>query len=225
MTDENFSMKRSRSQLATIYAPGAFFTFEGGMGACIAHPAARIRADLTDMLKNQIVDSINERVRNWEAQGMNCRREGGQPPVDPELVLDAQLRNDGAVPRLQGDRLAFLVPDVMNYVPEPLTFVCRRCGLMKDFRNAEGSRRETALSKRDARSASETNRARRTGSSLTSSRFTGRAAISVSPRSTIVGTATGRTSCGTGSSAIAATRTFCSTARHRRSASGELQLH
>lgn len=137
MTDENFSMKRSRSQLATIYAPGAFFTFEGGMGACIAHPAARIRADLTDMLKNQIVDSINERIRNWEAQGLNCRREGGQPPVDPELVLDAQLRNDGAVPRLQGDRLAFLVPDVMNYVPEPLTFVCRRCGLMKDFRNAE----------------------------------------------------------------------------------------
>ncbi len=137
MTDENFSMKRSRSQLATIYAPGAFFTFEGGLGACIAHPAARIRADLTQMLKDQILDSINERVRNWQAQGLNCHRETGQPPIDPELVLDAQLRHDGATPRLQGDRLEFLVPDVMNYVPEPLTFVCRRCGLMKDFRNVE----------------------------------------------------------------------------------------
>ena len=32
MTDENFSMKRSRSQLATIYAPGAFFHVRGRHG-------------------------------------------------------------------------------------------------------------------------------------------------------------------------------------------------
>ncbi|MEY9618086.1 hypothetical protein [Bradyrhizobium ottawaense] len=40
MTDEIFTMKRSRSQLATIYAPGAFFTFEGGMGR-VHRPAGR----------------------------------------------------------------------------------------------------------------------------------------------------------------------------------------
>ncbi|MCA1551070.1 hypothetical protein I6F36_30005 [Bradyrhizobium sp. BRP19] len=137
MTDEIFTMKRSRSQLATIYAPGAFFTFEGGMGACIAQPAARIEAKLSEMLKNQVLDTINERVRNWEIQGLNCRRPAGQPPVDPELVLDPQLRNDDGAPRLRGDRLAFLVPDVMNYIPEPLTFVCRRCGLLKDFGGVE----------------------------------------------------------------------------------------
>src|SRR3954465_6186517 len=108
MNDEIFSMKRSRSQLATIYAPGAFFTFEGGMGACIAQPAARIEAKLSEMLKNQVLDSINERVRNWEIQGLNCRRPAGQPPVEPELVLDAQLRNEDGTPRLRGDRLAFL---------------------------------------------------------------------------------------------------------------------
>jgi hypothetical protein len=134
MTDENFSMKRSRTQLATVYAPGAFFTFEGGMGACMAHPAARVRADLSEMLKNQILDSINERVRSWELQGMACRRTDGQPPVEREFVLDNQLRRDGE-PRLQNDKLEFLLPDVMNYVPEPLTFVCRKCGLMKDFKN------------------------------------------------------------------------------------------
>jgi hypothetical protein len=135
MTDENFSMKRSRAQLATVYAPGAFFTFEGGMGACMAQPAARVRADLSLMLKNQIVDSINERVRSWDIQGMTCRRADDQPPVEREFVLDSQLRREGEHPRLQADRLEFLVPDVMNYVPEPLTFVCRKCGLMKDFKN------------------------------------------------------------------------------------------
>ena len=30
------TMNRSRNQLATAYAPESFFTFEGGMGACIA---------------------------------------------------------------------------------------------------------------------------------------------------------------------------------------------
>ena len=135
MTDENFSMRRSRTQLATVYAPGAFFTFEGGLGACIAYAAARNRADLTQTLKNQIVDSINARAQSWEAQGMSCRRLPGQPPVEREFVLDSQFHRDGDRPRLQGDRVEFLVPDVMNYVPEPLTFVCRNCRLLKDFKN------------------------------------------------------------------------------------------
>ena len=30
------SMKRSQGQLANAYAPGAFFTFEGGRGACMS---------------------------------------------------------------------------------------------------------------------------------------------------------------------------------------------
>lgn len=29
-------MTRSRGQLATAYAPGALFTFEGGLGACLS---------------------------------------------------------------------------------------------------------------------------------------------------------------------------------------------
>ncbi|MGC2079503.1 MAG: hypothetical protein WA728_26480, partial [Xanthobacteraceae bacterium] len=135
MTDENFSMKRSRTQLATSYAPGAFFTFEGGLGACIAYPAARTRADLSQTLKNQIIDSINARVQSWDVQGRGCRRSQGQPPVEPEFVLDAQFRRENDRPRLNADRVEFLVPDVMNYVPEPLTFVCRNCGLLKDFKN------------------------------------------------------------------------------------------
>src|SRR5260370_11605440 len=90
MIDENFSMKRSRAQLATVYAPGTFFTFEGGMGACMAQPAARVRADLSLMLKNQIVDSINERVRSWDIQGMTCRRAGDPPPVQREVLQHSQ---------------------------------------------------------------------------------------------------------------------------------------
>ena len=48
-------MNRSRSQLASAYAPGAFFTFEGGRGACIAlpddNPAA---AQIAETAKTQI---------------------------------------------------------------------------------------------------------------------------------------------------------------------------
>jgi hypothetical protein len=135
MTDESFSMKRSRTQLATMYAPGSFFTFEGGLGACIAYPAARTRADLTPTLKNQIMDSINARVQSWYVQGRACRRSQDQPPVESEFVLDAQFRRENDRPRLNADRVEFLVPDVMNYLPEPLTFVCRNCGLLKDFKN------------------------------------------------------------------------------------------
>jgi hypothetical protein len=135
MTDEAFSMRRSRTQLATVYAPGAFFTFEGGLGACIAYPAARTRADLTQTLKNQIIDTINARVQSWDVQGRACRRSQDQPPVEPEFVLDAQFRRENDRPRLNAARVEFLVPDVMNYVPEPLTFVCRHCGLLKDFNN------------------------------------------------------------------------------------------
>src|SRR5262249_23398581 len=125
----------SRTQLATVYAPGAFFTFEGGLGACIAYPAARTRADLTQTLKNQIIDTINARVQSWDVQGRACRRSQDQPPVEPEFVLDAQFRRENDRPRLTAPRAEFLVPDVMNYVPEPLTFVCRHCGLLKDFNN------------------------------------------------------------------------------------------
>ncbi|WP_218278130.1 hypothetical protein, partial [Pseudomonas sp. HMWF006] len=32
------TMTRSRGQLGSAYAPGAFFTFEGGLGSCISIP-------------------------------------------------------------------------------------------------------------------------------------------------------------------------------------------
>jgi hypothetical protein len=34
------TMNRSRNQLASAYAPESFFTFEGGLGACISRSSA-----------------------------------------------------------------------------------------------------------------------------------------------------------------------------------------
>jgi hypothetical protein len=47
-------MSRSRNQLATAYAPGSFFTFEGGLGACIALP------DQSDVVDEAPIDEATK---------------------------------------------------------------------------------------------------------------------------------------------------------------------
>jgi len=54
------TMSRSRNQLATAYAPESFFTFEGGLGACIAHSAIGESITLSDPTKDQIFERINQ---------------------------------------------------------------------------------------------------------------------------------------------------------------------
>ena len=57
------TMSRSRNQLAAAYAPGAFFTFEGGLGSCIAVPDQSDQVDqapIQDPTKEQIVLRLRE---------------------------------------------------------------------------------------------------------------------------------------------------------------------
>ena len=62
------TMSRSRGQLAASYAPGAFFTFEGGLGACIAQPdwqAGMNPLQIHPTVKNQIVLRFDDAVKSW----------------------------------------------------------------------------------------------------------------------------------------------------------------
>lgn len=125
-------MNRSRSQVATAYAPGAFFTFEGGRGACMALPDDNpAPALIPETAKNQIQARLNEIARSWFERAYNCRAN----PPSPRLCVDDALLRPGTaqVEGLSLDRLLFVNPIRMGYAPAPLTFVCNHCSAFRRF--------------------------------------------------------------------------------------------
>src|ERR1051325_10921941 len=107
-------MNRSRSQVATAYAPGAFFTFEGGRGACMALPDENpAPAQIPETAKNQIQSRLNEIARSWFERAFNCRSNSPHPRL---CVEDALLKPGTAhVEGLSLDRLLFVNPIRMGY--------------------------------------------------------------------------------------------------------------
>lgn len=67
------TMQRSRSQLATAYAPHSLFMFEGGLGACMALPdnGNRKADELSQTTERLIGEQIQEYFGAWaeRAQG------------------------------------------------------------------------------------------------------------------------------------------------------------
>jgi len=135
-------MQRSRSQLATAYAPNSLFTFEGGLGACMALSASGNRtADLHTVTRELIGEQIREYFEAWARRamrGLNLRH-----PVPPALAVDSRVLSEGTVRVPIGD-LAFQVPDTVGYVPFPLAFTCARCGLHRECRRLERAAEEVA---------------------------------------------------------------------------------
>ncbi len=126
-------MTRSRNQLASAYAPESFFTFEGGVGACIAKSIATRRADLDADTRNQIAARMDELIRSWYESARNCRSPE-QPAVLPLQCLEkALLVDSGEVAPFNEERFVFFVPEEMGYVPAPLTFVCKTCKLVRTY--------------------------------------------------------------------------------------------
>jgi hypothetical protein len=131
------TMTRSRGQLGSAYAPGAFFTFEGGLGACISMPdlsGATDEAPLQPATKAQIILRLQEIWQSWFARSYAVGTGGRQ--IDPRQCLDEALLKGASVTPLGADRLVFLNPLRMGYAPAPLTFVCNKCRLFRRFTTA-----------------------------------------------------------------------------------------
>ncbi|WP_241014732.1 hypothetical protein [Burkholderia sp. Ac-20379] len=131
------TMVRSRGQLGSAYAPGAFFTFEGGLGACISVPDLSATVDdapIQPATKAQIVLRLQEIWQSWFARAYAVGTDERQ--IDPRQCLDEPLLRGSSVVPMGADRLAFLSPLRMGYAPAPLTFVCNKCRLFRRFESA-----------------------------------------------------------------------------------------
>jgi hypothetical protein len=134
------TMNRSRNQLATSYAPESFFTFEGGIGGCISRSTAGDPAELSEATITQILERLKEFGTAWFDAAMHARdSEPGKPPILPEQCVDVNLLDEAraSFETPAQDRLYLSKPSHMEYTPAPLTFVCRTCGLFRDYENLE----------------------------------------------------------------------------------------
>lgn len=140
------TMSRSRNQLASSYAPGSFFTFEGGRGACIAMPDKSqppAEANISSATSDQIITRLAEVWESWFGRALAA--ENGGRSVDPRLCIDQRLLREGGVIQPLGmANLAFVNPLRMSYVPAPLTFVCNHCGFFKAYDTPSELARDSA---------------------------------------------------------------------------------
>jgi hypothetical protein len=130
------SMNRSRNQLATAYAPESFFTFEGGLGACIARSSAGEPIQLSESTMDLVFERMNELGRAWFSTASSAR---DSDPTKPRILMaqcvdQALLDPTKTEFQLPGqDRFYVCRPSHMEYTPAPLTFVCRTCGMFQDY--------------------------------------------------------------------------------------------
>lgn len=130
------TMNRSRNQLASAYAPESFFTFEGGLGACISRSTAGDPLQLSDSTVELIFERMNEVGKAWFDTAMAARaNEPDKPqPLPKQCVDSALLDATQSGFQLPGISQIYLCkPSHMEYTPAPLAFVCRTCGVFKDY--------------------------------------------------------------------------------------------
>jgi hypothetical protein len=129
-------MTRSQPQLATAYAPGAMFTWEGGKGACMAVPLEGTAIDFStrQTRRDQMIETLVEFCRNWLARGMAINR--------PQQVFEVQLldacfynpmRKGTAGVDIALDQFEFLRPERMGYLPGPLVYRCDNCEIVREY--------------------------------------------------------------------------------------------
>lgn len=128
------TMSRSRNQLASAYAPGSFFTFEGGLGSCIALPDqsdSPDEAQISEQTREQIMIRLREVWQSWFARAYSLNTP--PRPIAARQCIDDMLLRESTINPLGADRLTFVNPLRMGYAPAPLTFVCNTCGMFKAY--------------------------------------------------------------------------------------------
>ena len=125
-------MHRSRTQIATSYAPGALFTYEGGLGCCLAVPVSTpyVHTQSSRAVSKLLFEHLEEYVHSWFERAMRCRT---QPEVLPEQCLDTAFLNYKNEPRVDPGRFVLNQPNQIGFVPDPLVFVCSDCGRLTEF--------------------------------------------------------------------------------------------
>ncbi|ABM39977.1 hypothetical protein [Polaromonas naphthalenivorans] len=133
-------MTRSRSQVATAYAPGALFTFEGGLGACLAIPDQQERQTPADISK-ETAEQIHLRVREVWQNWFNRASTGGtdKHAALPGQCLDLMLLREGRYHAPSPSRFELVDPLQMGYVPAPLAFVCNVCQRFRSFTSVKAA--------------------------------------------------------------------------------------
>jgi hypothetical protein len=130
------TMTRSRNQLATAYAPESFFTFEGGLGACISRSSVGESIELSESTIDLIFERMNELGQAWFDAAISARANEPKevPVLAAQCVDQAMLDTTKSAFQLPGqDRIRLCRPSQMEYTPAPLCFVCRTCAMFKDY--------------------------------------------------------------------------------------------
>lgn len=127
-------MQRSRTQIATSYAPGALFTYEGGLGCCVAVAVSAPYTPSSPAVQKQLFEHLGEYVETWFERAMRSR---AQPGVLPEQCLDAAFLDHKKEPIVDPGRFALNQPSRIGFYPDPLVFVCSDCGRLTEFENVE----------------------------------------------------------------------------------------
>ena len=125
-------MNRSRTQIATSYAPGALFTYEGGMGCCVAIPKNTPYETSKPDVQRQLFELLGEFVQNWHDRAMGCRT---APQVLPQQCLDTAFLDHKDEPKIDSGRFALNKPNRIGFMPDPLVFVCSECQRLVEFQD------------------------------------------------------------------------------------------
>jgi diadenosine tetraphosphatase ApaH/serine/threonine PP2A family protein phosphatase len=114
----------------TVYAPGALFTYEGGLGCCVAVPQYTPFTPKSPAISQQLFEILEEYVSSWLSRALACRE---TPTVLPEQCLDEAFMNHQNQPKVDQARFALNEPSRIGFKPDPLVFSCSDCGLIAEF--------------------------------------------------------------------------------------------
>lgn len=131
-------MQRSRTQIATSYAPGALFTYEGGLGCCVSVAISTPAKPSSPAVEKQVFEHLAEFVESWFQRAGSCRI---QPEILPEQCLDRAFLDHQNKVSVDPGIFTLNQPSRVGFYPDPLVFVCSDCGLMTEFENVEDLQR------------------------------------------------------------------------------------
>lgn len=127
-------MHRSRTQIATSYAPGALFTYEGGLGCCVSVAVSAPVTPSSPAIQKQLFEHLSEYVESWFQRAANCRT---KIPILPEQCVDGAFLNHQNQPYVDSGNFVLNQPSRIGYLPDPLVFVCCDCNRLVEFEDIE----------------------------------------------------------------------------------------